>query len=101
MRSKARELRTTKRSNPTSGHAAICRDAPKTFAVSAKWRTRLVRAEITKHVQKIILTPDLLGKTYIASGNWDLLGNVAVTMVPGARLGRNSHSINFRFEVAA
>ena len=47
---------------------------------------RLARAEIMKHVQKITMTPDLLGKTYIASGNWDLLGNVAVTMVPGARI---------------
>jgi site-specific DNA recombinase len=43
-----------------------------------------VRAEIAKHVQKIALTPD--GKTYIASGSWNLLGGVAVTMVPGARI---------------
>jgi hypothetical protein len=50
--------------------------------------SRLVRAEIMKHAQKITLAPDLLGKTYIASGNWDLLGNVAVTMVPGARIER-------------
>jgi hypothetical protein len=33
---------------------------------------RLVRAEIAKHVQKITLTPD--GRTYTASGRWDLLG---------------------------
>jgi hypothetical protein len=45
---------------------------------------RLVRAEIAKHVQKITLTPD--GRTYLASGTWDLLGNVAVRMVPGARI---------------
>ncbi len=48
---------------------------------------RLARAEIAKHVEKIILTPE--GKTYIASGTWDLLGNVAVRMVPGARHGSN------------
>jgi hypothetical protein len=41
---------------------------------------RLVRAEIMKDVQKITLTPDLLEKTYIASGNWDLLGSVALTI---------------------
>jgi len=44
---------------------------------------RLARAEIIKHVQKITMTPE--GRTYIASGSWDLLGSVAVTMVPGAR----------------
>jgi site-specific DNA recombinase len=33
---------------------------------------RLVRAEIAKHVEKITLTPE--GRTYIASGTWDLLG---------------------------
>ena len=43
-----------------------------------------VRAEIAKHVQKIALTPE--GKSYIASGTWNLLGSVAVTMVPGARI---------------
>ena len=45
---------------------------------------RLVRAEIAKHVAKITLTPE--GRAYIASGTWDLLGGVAVTMVPGARI---------------
>jgi site-specific DNA recombinase len=45
---------------------------------------RLVRAEIAKHVSKITLTPE--GRTYVASGSWNLLGNVAVTMVPGARI---------------
>ena len=45
---------------------------------------RLVRAEIAKHVEKIILTPE--GRTYVASGTWDLLGSEAVTMVPGARI---------------
>jgi hypothetical protein len=45
---------------------------------------RLVRAEIAKHVEKITLTPE--GRTYIASGSWDLLGGVAVRMVPGARI---------------
>jgi hypothetical protein len=42
---------------------------------------RIARAEIAKHVQKITLTPE--GRIYIASGTWDLLGGVAVTMVPG------------------
>ena len=55
---------------------------------------RLARAEIMKHLQKITMTPDLLGKTYIASGNWDLLGNVAVTMVPGARHARCCHKLS-------
>jgi site-specific DNA recombinase len=64
---------------------------------------RLVRAEIAKHVQKITLTPE--GTAYVASGTWDLLGNVgiacnshefaeksggcgdlAVRVVPGARI---------------
>jgi len=34
--------------------------------------TRLARPEIAKHVQKITLTPE--GRTYVASGNWDVLG---------------------------
>jgi site-specific DNA recombinase len=47
---------------------------------------RIVRAAIGKHVQKITMTPD--GRTYIASGSWDLLGAGAgaVSMVPGARI---------------
>ncbi len=45
---------------------------------------RLARAEIAKHVEKITLTGE--GKTYVASGTWDLLGSVAFTMVPGARI---------------
>jgi site-specific DNA recombinase len=45
---------------------------------------RLVRAEIAKYVEKITLTPE--GRTYVASGSWNLLGGVAVTMVPGARI---------------
>jgi len=45
---------------------------------------RLARAEIARHVEKIILAP--AGKVYIASGTWDLLGGVAVRMVPGARI---------------
>ena len=48
---------------------------------------RLVRAEIAKHVKKIILTPE--GRVYIASGTWDLLGSVAVRMVPGEGIGPN------------
>jgi site-specific DNA recombinase len=42
-----------------------------------------VRSEIAKHVQKIVLTPT--GRTYVASGSWDLLGTAA-WMVPGARI---------------
>jgi site-specific DNA recombinase len=43
----------------------------------------IVRSEIAKHVQKIILTPT--GRTYVALGSWDLLGTAA-WMVPGARI---------------
>src|SRR5882724_8412476 len=43
-----------------------------------------IRAEIAKHVQKITLTP--AGRTYVAAGEWDLLGSVAAWMVPGARI---------------
>ena len=66
---------------------------------------RLARAAIANHVQKIEMTPD--GKTYVASGSWDLLGggSGAVSMVPGARLACNSHpiipAIPFEIEVAA
>ena len=49
---------------------------------------RIARAEIAKHVRKITLTPE--GRIYIASGTWDLLGGVAVTMVPGAGIARCS-----------
>jgi hypothetical protein len=45
---------------------------------------RLVRAEIAKRVEKITLTPE--GRAYVASDSWNLLGGVAVTMVPGARI---------------
>ncbi len=45
---------------------------------------RLVRAEIAKHVERITLTP--AGRSYVASGTWDLLGSVAVRLVPGARI---------------
>jgi hypothetical protein len=44
---------------------------------------RLVRAEIAKRVEKITLT--LEGRTYIAAAAWDLLGGVAVRMMPGDR----------------
>ena len=33
---------------------------------------RLARAELAKHIRKIVLTPE--GKTYIAGGEWSLLG---------------------------
>lgn len=49
---------------------------------------RLARAEIAKHVEKIVLDPD--GRIYVASGTWDLLGGVAVRMVPRARFVRNA-----------
>jgi hypothetical protein len=39
---------------------------------------------LAKHVQKISLTPE--GRIYITSGTRNLLGSVAVTMVPGARI---------------
>ena len=52
---------------------------------------RIARAEIAKHVQKITLTPE--GRIYFASGTWDLLGSVAVTMVPGARHARYCHKL--------
>ena len=45
---------------------------------------RIARAEIAQHVERITLTPE--GRMYIASGTWNLLGSVAVTMVPGARI---------------
>jgi hypothetical protein len=52
---------------------------------------RLARAAIANHVQKIEMTPD--GKTYVASGSWDLLGSGsgAVSMVPGARIAPRVH----------
>jgi hypothetical protein len=43
---------------------------------------RIARAEIAKHVEKITLNPE--GQIYIRFGTWNLLGSVAVTMVPGA-----------------
>ena len=46
--------------------------------------SRLARVEIAKHVERITLAAD--GRTYVASGTWDLFGSVAVTMVPGARI---------------
>jgi hypothetical protein len=45
--------------------------------------TELASAQ-AKHVEKITLTPE--GRTYIATGTWDLLGSLAVRMVPGARI---------------
>lgn len=44
---------------------------------------------------------DSVKSIYLASGNWDLLGCVAVRMVPGARIACNSHKIPFRIQVAA
>jgi len=34
-----------------------------------------VRSEVAKYVQKIIVTPT--GRTYVASGSWNLLGTAA------------------------
>ena len=61
---------------------------------------RLVRAEIAKHVERITLPPE--GRPY-TSGTWDLLGCVAVTMVPGARHARYCHgySLGWRREASA
>jgi hypothetical protein len=42
-----------------------------------------IRAELSKHVQKITLTPE--GRSYVASGTWNVLG-VNPWMVPGARI---------------
>jgi site-specific DNA recombinase len=42
-----------------------------------------IRAELSKHVQKIALTPE--GRSYVASGAWNVLG-VNPWMVPGARI---------------
>jgi len=33
---------------------------------------RMARAELAKHIQRIVLTPH--GKTFVAAGNWSLLG---------------------------
>jgi hypothetical protein len=52
---------------------------------------RIARAEIAKHVEKITLNPE--AQIYIASGTWNLLGSVAVTMVPGARHARCCHRL--------
>jgi hypothetical protein len=54
-------------------------------ALSALWdgEPRLAREGIAKHVQKITLKA--IHRTYVASGNWDWLGNVANCVVPGAR----------------
>ena len=64
---------------------------------------RIAWAEIAKHVQKISLTPE--GRTYIASGTWDVLGaeNHAWCRGPGSHHGATSPSllIPFQIEVAA
>jgi hypothetical protein len=60
---------------------------------------RIARAEIAKHVKKITLTPE--GRMSIASGTWDLLGDVAVTMVPGAQIAPCSPMILFYIRMVA
>jgi len=64
---------------------------------------RIARAEISKHVQKITLTPE--GRTYIASGTWSVLGaeNHGWCRGPGSHHGATSPSllIPFQIEVAA
>ena len=81
---KTRRPRAARRTIATTEYTAICREPLEEPAIDADRRPRLVRAEIAKHVEKIILTPE--GRTYVASGTWDLLGSEAVTMVPGARI---------------
>jgi hypothetical protein len=54
-----------------------------------------IRAEISKHVQKITLTPE--GRSYVASGTWNVLG-VNPWMVPGARFAPCSPVIPFQIE---
>ncbi len=49
-----------------------------------------IRAEISKHVQKITLTPE--GRSYVASGTWDVLG-VNPWMVPGDRIATVVHTL--------
>ena len=49
---------------------------------------RIARAEIAKHVQKIMLTPE--GRTYIASGTWDVLGAENHGWCRGPELDRTS-----------
>jgi hypothetical protein len=64
---------------------------------------RIARAEIAKHVEKITLTPE--GRTYIASGTWNVLGaeNHGWCLGPGSHHGATSPSllIPFQIEVAA
>jgi hypothetical protein len=67
-RGKTRLPRAARGTIAAAGHAAICRSAPSEPAVDVlTGEPRLVRADI-------------------ASGTWNLLGSVAVTMVPGARI---------------
>ena len=42
------------------------------------------RAYLTKHVEKIVMDPD--GGMYVASGSWNLLGDLYAGMVPGGRV---------------
>ena len=74
--------------------------------IDADGEARLIRVEIAQYVNKITLKP--AGKSYIASGVWDWLGGVAVSMVPGEQIARNSHPIipaisviPFEIEIAA
>ena len=64
---------------------------------------RVARAEIAKHVQKITLTPE--GRTYIASGTWNVLGaeNHGWCRGPGSHHGATNPSllIPFQIEVAS
>jgi hypothetical protein len=58
----------------------------------------ILRAEIAKRVQKITLTPE--GRICIASGTWDLLGSVAATMVPEARIAPGVYiTLSYRWRI--
>jgi hypothetical protein len=47
-----------------------------------------VRSDVATQVQKIARTS--VGKTYIASNSWNLLGGMAVTIVQGREVGQDS-----------
>ena len=63
-------------------------------ALSALWdgEPRLAREGIAKHVQKITLKA--IHRTYVASGNWDWLGNVANCVVPGPGTNGSRHPLH-------
>ena len=58
---------------------------------------RLARAVFAKHIQKIVLTPQ--GGSYVAAGNWNLLG-LGSYDVPGGP-DRTVRTVSFCLSVAA